>query len=119
MLNLPNNQQLFSSKDGVNFLAHTDGVVPDYVSEENGFSIIGISWDERQAIENPPKSKPQLIAERRAKYQSDVSALIEPVVMAIILDGELEPVRKAAIKSQHEKLTLQLQSDVAAINSGE
>lgn len=67
----------------------------------------------------PQPTKSQRILERRAKYQKEVNALMGPATMAVILYGELEPVRKAAIKSQYEALTAQLQIDIIAINNGE
>lgn len=118
MNELPNEQQLFYSKDGVSWQSSLNGAqCPEEKCE--GYLHKHLSWVEFQAIVNPPKSNDELFAEEmdalNAEYDKNMAILANKYNIAVARDGYQETVKVESARAEISALDTQYESDQLAI----
>lgn len=118
MIELPNEQQLFYSKDGSKWQPSKDG--SRWASEKcEGYLYKHLTWDEREAIVNPPKSNDELFAEEltalNTEYDKNMAILANKYNIAVARDGSQETAKVESARAEISALDAQYESDQLAI----
>lgn len=116
MKELPNRQQLFSSKYGSTWIPHLDGKprsdIGDWLHQN-------LTWDEFQAIVNPPKSTDELFSEDmkslNIEYDKNMAILANKYNVAVARDGSSETAKVASARAEIAALDEQYDLDQLAI----
>ena len=118
MKELPNEQQLFYSKDGSSWQPSLNGT---QWSEEKctGYLHKHLTWDEFQAIVNPPKSNDELFAQEmdalNSEYDKNMAILANKYNIAVARDGSQETAKVESARAEISALDTQYESDQLAI----
>ena len=118
MIQVPNEQQLFYSQDGVKWIPSLDGTQwPE--SRCEGYLHKHLTWDEFQVILNPPKTNDELFAEEmdelNANYDKAMSLLANEYNVAVARDGSVETEKVASVRAKITALDSQYETDQLAI----
>ena len=118
MNELPNEQQLFYSKDGSSWQSSLDGT--QWPEEKcQGYLHKHLSWVEFQAIVNPPKSSDELFTEEmdslNAEYDRNMAILANKYNIAVARDGSQETAKVESARAEILDLDTQYESDQLAI----
>lgn len=116
MKELPNDQQLFSSEDGSKWVPHLDGKpradIDDWFHKN-------LTWDEFQAIVNPPKTDDELFTEEmdqlNSEYDENMLILANKYNIAVARDGSQETVKVESARAEISTLDAQYELDQLAI----
>jgi len=117
-MELPNEQQLFYSKDGSTWQPSLDGTQwPEEKCE--GYLHKHLTWGEFQAIVNPPKSNDELFAEEmdalNDKHYQDVLDATNSYNIAKARDGSTETEKVIAARAKLADIDAQYEVDQLAI----
>lgn len=116
MKDLINEEQLFSSEDGSIWFPHVDGKPR---TDIDGWLHQNLSWDEFQAIVNPPKSEDELFNEEiialNDEYDKNMSILANKYNIAVARDGSQETAKVESARAEISTLDEQYESDQLAI----
>lgn len=120
MSELPTEQQLFYSPDGVKWLPSVYGEL--WLDEKcEGYLHKHLTWDEFQAIVNPPKSNDELFAEefkaRKAEYDADIQSLTLAMAGIILKDGPNEADKKAELQALEAATTEEYNQDIVTLRA--
>lgn len=118
MKELKNEQQLFSSKDGLIWTPHLDGKprsdIGDWIHQN-------LTFDEFQAIFNPPKSADELFNEEmnalNNEYDKNMAILANKYNIAVARDGSQETAKVESARAEISTLDAQYESDQLAISN--
>lgn len=116
MKELPNEQQLFSSKDGGVWIPHLDGKprtdIGDWLHQN-------MTWIEYQTIVNPPKSNDELFTEEmnalNTDYDKNMLILANKYNIAVARDGSQETAKVESARAEISTLDAQYDADQLAI----
>lgn len=118
MKELPNEQQLFYSQDGLIWKASVNGSM---WSEDKcgGYLYKHLTWNEYQAIVNPPKTSDMLFTEEmeelNSEYDKNMAILATKYNIAVARDGSQETAKVESARAEISTLDEQYESDQLAI----
>lgn len=113
---LPNEQQLFSSEDGLIWTPQVDGKPRDDIDD---WLHQNLTWDEFQNIINPPKTSDELFTEEmdalNSEYDKNMAILANKYNIAVARDGSQETAKVESARAEISALDTQYESDQLAI----
>lgn len=115
MKELPNEQQLFSSKDGSEWIPHLDGKqrtdIGDWLHQN-------LTWDEFQAIVNPPKSEDDILLEQAKNEHAWVISELDNAQVELMYHWTGDTSRAVATEQDWKDYVIALRNYTTTDNNG-